>query len=430
MKFNIILGLIFSMLLAFGYYTQEYLPSQNEKQEVFGIVEGENLKEIKAPFYQLSANGEDLFIKVNDQKLKVDTEISREFFKLLSTLSVVERLESKKVSEIGESSFFSYQKEPEQTRPCLEFLFEKEKSEICIGNKVKFDQSFYLKVTSHKKTKFYRAKIDQILKEVYNEKEYGRSEEHYRSFLGLVLSDQTLFFPRSLFSGLELKTMEVVTTLGRRFSINFENQSIEPVLFEQIKINQKKIKDFQKELRKFRFSKTHYPYSENQLKGFTSQVEFTLKNKQSFTTRVYSEYAGKRGYFVWIKDLPFLYEMKAENSIVFHPHLQDFYYKSPFHDKVPKNQVSIQKVKKAEVLKGYSKSKLFRFLATSTDWVSLLDKIDHKTYSTNQLLEVKVEEKIYKLFQNQEDLVLINDKTKIKYHYYRGYERLKELGIK
>ena len=67
------------------------------------------------------------------------------------------------------------------------------------------------------------------------------------------------------------------------------------------------------------------------------------------------------------------------------------------------------------------------YLRTKANWLGKIDKIDSE-YLKNKLSEFKINGKKFSLFELDKDLVLVDVKENIKYHYYRGlseFQRMK-----
>lgn len=409
MKKNLLLLVICILMGGFAYYTQEYKTIVSDRESLLPEWELGNLVELKTKNISIEIREEGYWIPQLDAP--ADPFTTKYVLEMLDKLRVEKRLSTEEINKVGESSFF-----PENDELLFVFQEGKKKTRVKlrIGSKLNYSRGFYVAIEIDGKWKYYILKDHSPLEGVYSEVEHKKSNAQYLKFVGLLHLDERFFLPQThafFLKGVE--RLEVRSNVAKPYVLNLKDNSINPKVFQTVEIDPEKVQDYINDLAKTKVTEVR-PIKEQKIKdlfelhqnfeNLKGELILHYSNKTSLKLKYYEK--GKE-IIVYSERWKFAQSYQRNQFALFLPHHQDFYKKEPFEK--------------------FSENKLMEYLRTKANWLGKIDKIDSE-FLKNKLSEFKANGKTFSLFELNKDLVLVDVKENIKYHYYQGlseFERLK-----
>lgn len=409
MKKNLLLFIICALLGAYAYYTQEYKAVMITRESFLPEWEIGNLVMLKNQNISILIREDDYWIPELD--VPADPLTTKYVLEMLDQLRVEKRLTPSEVEKVGVDSFF-----PEKDE--LTFVFQKSKQrtivKLKIGAKLNYSRGFYAATKVDDKWNYYILKDHSPLEGIYLEAQHKKSNSQYIKFVGLIHLDERFFLPQThalFLKGVE--SIEIRSNVAKPYVIDLKKKTIHPKAFKTVEVSSKKIQNFINNLAKIKVSSV-YPIkseviqdlfdSQKNFENLKGQLVLGFANKTSLKLKYYQK---DNEIIVYSEKWKFAQRYQLNQFSLFLPHHQDFYKKEPF--------------------KKFSENKLMEYLRTKANWLGKIDKIDSE-YLKNKLSEFKVNGKKFSLFELDKDLVLVDVKENIKYHYYRGlseFQRMK-----
>lgn len=417
MKRNLLLFLMVLVMGGLAYYSQEYQVKIKEEASFLPEVNLGSLKSIATKNIKIEMNDRGFWIpRLN---APADPIMCHYVLKLLDTLRVEEELQTSEVTKVGSKSFF-----PED-----DFLEFQDKSsrvvQMKIGNKLSYGRSFYAGIKANGKWKYYILKDHSPLVGMYSEEQYQVSNEQYLKYVGLLHLDEKFFLPQSHAFYLKGATqLQVRSNIAKPFVINFEQRQIAPKVFASVEIDPAKIQNYLNEMAKLKVENVYSisPQKKQmifeQAEGFEKlkgELVFEYSDAEKVILKFFEE--GDK-LLVYNNMWPFAQSYLKEHFAQIFPHHQEFYKKMPFKKLATE---SVRPVNLFDLTDHF-----ISYLREQADWLTKVDKIDAQLLK-NKVMQFQSEGKQFSLFQLNTDLVLVDVKENIKYHYYRGLIELEKV---
>jgi|GEM_PF-3938741 hypothetical protein len=421
MKKNLtLLGILISLLVA-TYYIYEVGEQQDKIQKVqekqlFKPNELGTMLSMSNVVVELESKGKHFYTR--SPRLLVDDRKLDSFFNILSGVRAMRILKEEDLSEKRQKLMF-----PEGDKYKLSFEFEKGKLIFVFGEKLKFDQTFYLKVTwkprkGEGSVRTVIAEDVSAAKGMYNKESYHLSDRKYKRLLTMLYLDAEFFYETRPFynkTEMQLKRLAYLSQKQRPFTLNFlDSMTTPPPLAHDLDVHLEKIKQARLDWARLEATRVTSaelikPEQKHLLKVLSSwspqngeeeQVELTI-----FRSIDEKEY--------WLKvqgqDKTFIFEKRPD---VFFMALQDFWQKTPEFPQA--SRVVVQRGKKIDPKKA---SSFFAQEARAVDslerwpledgefWVSFSDSQD--------------DSHIFDVYRVQNELHLRDNKRGIVYRYFQ-----------
>lgn len=166
--------------------------TQEQKTMLFDPDELGELKTFSGKNFAIKVEGKSYF-SVSPKRL-VDQRNVDAFFNELSGLRVSRILSDEELAKVPMSSMFNQESDKNK----LFFSFAHKNLTFKLGQKLEFDQSFYMEVNDGKERKIVIAFDNRPIDEVYLQNEAHRSDMRYRKFKGLIELEQSFFYDMRL----------------------------------------------------------------------------------------------------------------------------------------------------------------------------------------------------------------------------------------
>lgn len=250
MKRNIgLLGILIS-LLVLTYFVYELGEKKDkveklQQKQLFRPGELGAMLSLSNVVVGLEREGEKFYTQTS--RVLVDQRKLDSVFEILSSIRAMRILPEKEINDKQMSLMF-----PEGEKYKLSFEFEKGKLTFIFGEKLKFDQSFYLKViwnpkVGERNVRYTVAEDVSSAKGMYNKENYHLSDRKYKRLLTILYLDADFFYETRPFFNMapeQLKRLSFISQKQRPFGIAFdEEKTTPPPLHEVILYNHKKIKE-------------------------------------------------------------------------------------------------------------------------------------------------------------------------------------------
>lgn len=193
--------------------------SVSRDSELFNLSDVNNLKSLRGIKINIDRDGDKYFAHENHlplSKMRLD-----ELFTILSNLKIKSIISEADLNKVGRSYYIS--------DDALKLTFSYASSELILslGNKLPYDQTFYLEVTRNGKTQMVIASDDSPDPGVYqSDKDYQRSEAKYKRLQMLFMLTNLYFYDNRVFkdmysdgSKIHFANVEVLTFRNKKFNI-------------------------------------------------------------------------------------------------------------------------------------------------------------------------------------------------------------------
>lgn len=416
MQRNLVLLVIGIILGGYAYYSQEYQTIQSERASQLPVFEAGELVSFKTKNIEITLQEGNYWVPA--LSVPADPFTCQYVLNLLDKLRVEKNLETSELEKVGIESFFPVD-------DVLEFKFKNDVLKLKIGNKLNYGRSFYGAIFSNGHWKYYILKDHSALQGMYSEKEYQVSNEQYLKYVGLTHLDENFFLPQShAFFLQNAKSLEVRSNIAKPYTIDLAQMQIHPKVFASVKVDPKKISAYLTDLAKI---KTEQVMAVDKL--LTKQVFEEGKDFEKLKGELIFHYEeGVKVVLKYFEDgqqvkvfnslWPFTQTYSKDKFAMIFPHHQDYYQKKPFENL---HQESIQADEDYQISGNF-----ITYLKEKADWLTKVDKIDAQ-FLSKRIMQLESEGKKFELFQLNSDLVLVDLKENIKYHYYKGLLELEKL---
>lgn len=338
MKKNLILLGVLIGLLTLTYFVYEVGEHEEkikevQKEQLFQPEELGEIKSLKNNVVTLIKEGQHFYTQ--EPKLLVDQRKVEHVFEILTGVRSIRTLRENELSPEQMTKMFP------KTKYKLIFEFERGRLEFLFGNKLQFDQTFYLQLTwspadGPKEIKTVIARDVSLEKGMYSKENHHLSDRKYNRLLTIIFLDAEFFYESRLFPELSegfFRQVSVTSRSNRPFTLNFDSQKTTPAPFsEELAYQNEKIKNFQRELSKLEAARVAPSSLNVSSQNSSAQLVVTVKHEDSkerqIDLKVYRSSEDKDIF--WVKrgdeEQTFVFE---ERPGVFYSHVQDFWDKTP-----------------------------------------------------------------------------------------------------
>lgn len=246
MKRNLILFAIACALAAFTYFFQELKDREQytEEQKRGLLLDPQKLGELKGfklPSITLSKQGNKYLLasgEIADER-KVDW-----FMTILAGIKMKRVLPESEWDPSKRDQFFPNNEEK------VEFVFENGRVTFLLGQKLTFDQSFYMEVVNGEEVSRVVAFDSGPMETIYDKEQGHRSDHRYRRFQSLFYLKPDFFRDYRIFrhwmtKKWSLLEVDVDSRRNRHYSINFPEASTNPPVPFFLKKNKKVMRKYE-----------------------------------------------------------------------------------------------------------------------------------------------------------------------------------------
>lgn len=437
MKRNSILFSVLAFLFLITFVSEKILKEDkiSQEQELAKILSFKNLGRItkaKTDNFELQFKDDIPYINgqlADEQKVKM-------FFTDL-TLIEVEREISTKTIEDNYYSFFN--KNPSKIR----FDFEKNYLEFMIGKKLIHDRSFYVEVKTSKEKKYFLAKYQKDLDDIYQENQEESTSHQYNHFLSSINVEADYFLEKTLFKIADslqgFKVDKIISQAEGKMKeeIDFKNKTTSPAPFKGVNYNIEIYDNYLNQLYDLKVEKIIHNSNKNLLSKHVRTLHL-LSGQKEILLDIYEVYNKRSSQFVLLRNSKTLYEIDPKLTPVLTVHYQTFWDRRPlrnnFFTKTSQNKFelifsdkkfpfsipfsdhfTVKSLVKAYNVNVESFRTLFALLMNPADFVRPLS-VTH--WKDSMGLQIDDELLLFKFSDNE--IIIHNKKYNIGLHYFVG----------
>lgn len=339
MKKNGILFLILVGLLTFTYFFQELgdikkVEDTKVNQNIVNAGLMGELIGLQNQHVTLTRDENKVFRTLN--KHPVDPRKLSAFLESLSDLRVKESIDE--INSSNEKEFF-----PSEDN-FLEFTFEKGKMKFILGNKLRFNQNFYVKIIENGQTKYVIAENLTAAQTAYRQEEAHNNDSRYNKFIQLLNWRNKQFREARVFGqkGLEksqLKAIEVKNNRNIPFQIRFNEGSTFPEPPKSVGIYSTMLNIFLEKALKLHGFDSYV--RENALSEEVSTLMYILKDDRYYRFTLFKKYGDREGYFFADEKQNVVFEAGKRQAELFFAHVQEVWDLRPHRNKEDLKLISI-----------------------------------------------------------------------------------------
>ncbi len=460
---NIKLFVILVILIVFTYYFEERGDEQKEVLKRI-TVSWPEIEKNKIPINSIELPNVEIVKKdsqfvVTMREMVVDELKFYEYLMFFSNIKIDRRISGEE-KHVIEQSYQSYFPDPKQV---VVVSFVDRKIAWRIGKKLDYDQSFYLEETIDGSKNFYIVYDDSALVEMYEQKDAHRADGKYIRFLSIlnIAPDyfySTYFFSK-MFKGKKVPEVWQKVVVNNRtnkgFSIDFVKQTTNPEAFSGIAMFIDKIDDYGKKLLGLKGKKILFDNNDNNFKNH--QADLILCSRYGCDTKLflYKKYLDKEGYFIKGTGIPYAYELSSDDAFLFFANIQDFWHKSIFSRTILKPgsiydlTLSFKNNPTVKIVLSYGQGlmvmssgknefdfflpafqRMLDFLTSEADVIYQADdKLNKKLWKGAPLMVLEFLNTKLNIYQNMEDVFVVNENKNISYRFYKTRNDLLYLKI-
>lgn len=434
---NLVLFAVLIGLGTFTYFYEELGSTQrkvtaNQKVQLFDVKSLGKLKGFETKNLQINFIDDLPF--AGEFKHLVSKEKLDEIFEIFSKVKIKRFITKEEKSRSDEKFYFP------KDSPTLEFKFENSNVVFTLGNKLEFDQSFYMKVNDKTGENWVIAYDSSALDGAYSKHEFHRNDMKYRK-IGAVFSltneyyYDTHIYPQIFYSNnfSVWKTMTIENIRNKKFSIDFESFTTdgESLVSERRDM----FTYFQKKIGSLSAKKLWF--KSEVLSGLLSEITLTGLQNKMLNLKLYKMKGLVEGYFLKASHSEVTFELDKKSVREFFFNAQDFKDKSI---KFPKNNFNLKmKFKRQEEFfvnvaispksfkvkpLGESKldaqhiefKKLIFYLSKQASRVSEFSKLDEADFQ-QPLLSFSFEEDTFNVIVVNNEMIIANKLKGHKLHF-------------
>jgi hypothetical protein len=441
---NLLLLLLLIIGIALTYWFEEKgtADKRNEAKTHYSILDARELGDLKAiRSIKLNMKKAGEAYTAADNNLELSTKKVNEFFAILAGLKTKNSISNSDVSKVGRKFYIA------DENMKMNFQFRNGELEFILGNKLDYDQSFYMEITRNGKRQMFVVNDESPDPGVYtNEKEYNKSAAKYKRLKMIFMLTNVYFYETRVLKNMNysdqkinFKKIDISTFRNKKFQIDFEKTMTSPAIPTGLHYDEENWIAFHKMLSNLEGKTIFYPVKDSNLDEVLSRFEVTDREGATYTLDVYKKYGSLLGYFLkssLSKDK--LYELKSEDALYFFVNVQDFWKKQiapiskEYELKVvfnnDNNHQEIIHISDKEMFNASSDKKSLRilevkklidFLKLAGDHVSDMPKTLNKA-PQNIVLELYFENRHLGVMLEENDVVLLDFDNNFKLHHYTG----------
>lgn len=428
MKTNFFLCSILILLLTFVYYYQERGDihkerSRNEKDFIFSEEYSGPLRSVHFDLFSIDLDerrvlGKGGIVSLDEESIDY----------LLQSISKLKILKFVNGDDIAIAKISSFVKDDS---PCLTLYFDKENIEVCIGEKIKFDQSFYIKLTKkNQPPQIAIAKDTGTLNSAYEKSMERTIDLYYKKFVGLFSLSEDVFYNRTI-----LRTEQEVSKINFRggrnadFLVDLVEERTIPELYQGLQYKKNIFKKLALSFRQMK-AKRFFPNEKVSDQRKIQDIDFILANNEKIHWSVFETKQSE--ILILASNVDGLFELMDDQRSTIFANYQDFWPKNALGN-LPgqffveladeKEQIRIkvknQKVFQLEV-EGNKKvvaKKLKDWLIFFSKEAQYISKLDSKEKKFGKGLSVAIDGSNFQIFEQNKEHILVDLDKNIKYHY-------------
>ncbi|MCP4912197.1 MAG: hypothetical protein GY909_03680 [Oligoflexia bacterium] len=339
MKKNGILFLILVGLLTFTYFFQELgdIKKVEETKVNQNIVNTElmgDLIELKNSHVTLKRDKNKVFR--TEKNHPVDPRKLSAFLEALSDLRVKETIDE--INSSNEKDFF-----PSENN-FLEFRFQRGKMKFILGNKLAFNQNFYVKIIENKKVKYVIAENLTAAQTAYRQEEAHNNDSRYNKFIQLLNWQAKQFREARVFGqqGLaksELKAIEIKNNRNIPFQIRFNEGSTFPEPPKSVGIYSTMLNIFLEKALKLHGFDSYV--REEELSDEVSTLMYILNDNRYYKFTLFKKYGNREGYFFADEKMKVVFEAGKRQAELFFAHVQEVWDLIPYRNQEDLSLINI-----------------------------------------------------------------------------------------
>jgi|GEM_PF-774359 len=438
---NIFLFIVLVIMLVATYLfeenrNQKKLLAQDNESKVIDFEKNGNLVKVKGIKLDIELSGKD-YVAIPHRLLISDKKIG-ELFQVFSNLRVIKEIPSTDWNKANLSQFI-----PDLSLK-MEFVFDTNPITLTLGQKQNFDRSFYMLLKDNVKEKLLLVKDTSVDPNAYQtDEEYQKSDFLYKRLQMLFYLTNVFFYETKVLkelnyaeNELNFKRIDISTFRNKKFSLNFENSETLPPPPKSVKYHDENWISFLRMLYGLEAKTLYFPYEKKLLSEVLSFFEVEDKAGRKYTLEVYKKYGSLNGYFLKTSLDNRLFELRMEDAKYFFVNVQDFWERrvlideknydlelhfisSQKHLALKVFDESLFKVESKVSVKNSSVKEVVDLLKMPSDHLSGGVYFPSK-FDGLELMRIKIKGSEFRVFFEENDLILADFINKVAYHYYVG----------
>ncbi len=444
-KLNLVLFLVLALGLTITYFVHEKFSTENkvkleQQSQLLNFESVGDIKRFTSTQADILKEGDQYY--TSEARYPVNKNKIEEVFLILANLKVKSLIDQNEIEKIGYQNFF-----PKEILR-LGFYFEKESVFLTLGNKIEFDQSFYIEIE--------RVKNGQSQKEILiaydsspdqgiytSEEEMKRSDAKYRRLKAIFYlgdsfyNDLKIFKEQFSHDKIDIKSISFATFRNKKFFVDFEKMETGPKIYPGLNYFSDNWIAFYRQFINLSAKSVLHQFKKENLKEPLSIIDIVTKENKKIEVLLYKKYGSLSGYFVMTSTESGLLELDQDTARYLLLNIQDFWdkkislplnkYRLEFQNS--KKSISFEVTDKdlftAKSSQGNANveeiKKFIDFIKTQANHVSVVEKSDQELVSKYKM-KFKIDSKAYKLIYEDSVLIFLDEMKNIMYHYYVGSE--------
>lgn len=407
---NLYLFLFLIALLTGVYFTQEKrgvekASSEEEYSRLLDTSEYGDLLEIQTPYNHIKKEGAHFrnFTDGHD----VDLKKVNDFLNRVSFVRAVKYIPNEEIKNLAD--FF-----PEKHQK-ITFRFEKGVLEYRLGKKLDYSQEFYVQLVSKEKNVVAISKDSLPFEGVIAKEGAHKSDHKYRRVRALFYLPPNFFMKMNLFSKIiKDEKFNFSNNRNKKFSVDFKSFLTIPSPYKGITVSEPKVRFLKKSLEELRAQRFISQFDKNKLGKMVGSLE-TGKG----VYKIHESYNSDKFYYVITPKENGLYQLKPKEQRVFLFNVQDLWDLRPVHnfDQGIELLINGSEVLSLDIRNlGDEASYLLEFLQSPARYIR--DDFEPHDFQ-KRALELKLGGRELELFFLKKEVILLDRKQKISYHYNR-----------
>ncbi len=304
-----------------------------EKERRGRLLDPEKLGSIiglKTPSIEIRKRGKNYYDSATGRKITVSR--LNLFFEKLSSIRMKRALKLGQVNSSNRQEFF-----PDEGQKMV-FFFEKGRASFLLGNKLNFDQNFYIEVVSGGEIHQVIAYDAASIQGAYQASEAHRHDLKYRRFkslyyLGADFFEDRRIFRRWLDKKIVLESLAVENRRNRFFHLDLKTGKTKPEAPEEMGLDGEELKRVASSLGSMSGKNYWEKYRSSDLREKVSTLKIKT-NRGTARLELFKFFQGHEGHFVKSELDQFVYQIKKEDAFFFFFNVQDFWDLRPLREQM------------------------------------------------------------------------------------------------
>jgi hypothetical protein len=440
MKKNIILLLCFFSFLSIAYYFEEFKPVKAEKEKFHktALIKSESLGElvrVGLPKAEIFKKGEFYYLK---NGLKASDISIEKFFDKLQSIRVRRFMSESNLK----GDVFTKNGSP------IVFEFKNKTLRFYLGDKLNFDQTFYMKVVEGDVVKIAIAEDISAMVGIHSKKDHHKSDQKYNNLTSLFNLSNDFFVDKKVVD-VDFNQLKKVTLNNNRAQstvINLKEKKTIPAAIKGIRYFNAYFMQLKNDILSLHGDRVIFPFKKKSLAVKIASANIEDEKGTVITLNLYNKYDNKTGYFLKSTQKDAVFHLNQKQVSWFFYNVQDFWEKvaipsdlkmapgfRKFKMKFAKKKYQLElpfdrdfkvvntKAGVKDVPRTDSFKALFGLLTKAQ--ANRVDKITKNSMlPKSSLFQLELLKKNYEFYKKNKELIVVNREDNYALRYYVGSE--------